>query len=383
MKNFKIVFSLLIVFVISCEVINESYTDGYSENPNNPTDAPLENLFTAAQAGMIVFMESHPARLSNLWTQHATGESRQYAGYYGYSIDVSELSFGYSWNNAYVDVLANIKQVQEKAVEEGGRENILAVSKIIEAITIGTVTALWGDVPYTEAFDVDDIENPKYDSQIEVYGLAQDLLDEAVETLENDPRNLLDGLDILSYNGDVEKWIKAAYSFKARFYMETGQIQEAISAAENGIMDPADDLYINHFGTNGRDMNLWYSFMEFDRNGLIGASDNHAFPLMNDRENSKTDEEGRMSYYYSEDGLALNILPGNAFGPSANYPIFNANETFLILAEAYAINANDNTTRNIALSYLNDARQYNENKFTGSTYQPLVLSDFETGGEYE
>jgi hypothetical protein len=382
--KFHIALALIVCFVIgSCSDINESFTDGYSENPNDPTDAPLENLFTASEAATIAFFEGHGAWLASMWTQHSTGESRQYSGYYNYNISGRDISFGTIWETAYTDILTSLRLARGKAEEAGGRENIIAVSKIIEAMTIGTVTALWGDVPYSEAFNGAEIQNPVLDSQTDIYEASQALLDEAINSLENDPRDLPQGVDILSYEGDVEKWIKLAYTLKARFYIETSQFENAISAAQKGIraLDGSEDLYFPHGSTYQGNMNLWYSFMIFDRNGYLGASDNHAFSLMEQRENSKTDESGRQAFYYNEEGTDLNTGTDGIFAESANYAVATAAETYLILAEAYA---RQKTTKGEtqALANLNKARQYNELKYEGSSYENLTSADFAGAGAY-
>ena len=93
----KLIIAVLLFAFAGCSDINESFTNGYHENPNDPTDAPIENLFTASQAGMIMLFEGHPARLANMWTQHATGGERQYAGYYTYNVSGGILTFGNAW----------------------------------------------------------------------------------------------------------------------------------------------------------------------------------------------------------------------------------------------------------------------------------------------
>lgn len=382
--RFHIVLLLIVCFVTgSCSDINEAFTDGYSENPNDPTDAPLENLFTASEAASIEFFEGHGARLASMWTQHSTGESRQYSGYYNYNISGRDLSFGNIWETAYTDILTSLRLTKQKAEESGNRGNIIAVSNIIEAMTIGTVTALWGDVPYSEAFNGAELQNPVLDSQSDIYQASQALLDEAISSLESDPRDLPEGVDILSYEGDVEKWIKLAYTLKARFYLETNQFENAISAAQQGIraLDGSEDLNFPHGSTYQGNMNLWYSFMIFDRNGYLGASDNHAFSLMEERQNSKTDESGRQAFYYNEEGSDLNTGTDGIFAESANYAAATAAETYLILAEAYA---RQGTTEGEtqAISNLNNAREYNQLKYEGSSYQALSLADFNSSGAY-
>ncbi len=369
----KIILVIVLVALQGCSDINQSFTDGYDENPNSPTDAPLENTFTASQAAMLVFMEGHTARLTSMWTRHATGGERQYQGYHNYNVTSDALSFGNSWELAYTDILSNINITRMKGEEQGGRDNILAVPKIMEAATIGTVTALWGDVPYSQALNPDEYRNPVVDDQTSIYSDVQQLLDEAITTLENNPQDLATGVDIFSYEGEAVSWIRAAYTLKARFYMHVGNYEDAIIAAENGIqaVDGSEDLNFIHGTTYQGNMNLWYSFMENDRVGYLTATDNHAYPLMVDRQSIQTDETGRMSFFYNVDGDDLNT--NNAFAENANYAYLTAGETYLILAEA---SQEENASQTVVINYLNSAREYNENRYPNSTYDDLAASDF-------
>lgn len=375
----KIILGILLLAFASCSDINELFTDGYDENPNQATDAPIENIFTGSQSAMIVFMEGHPARLANMWTQHATGDDRQYSGYNSYSVSGTNLTFGNSWETAYTDILGNIRLVYQKAQELEGVDNMVAVAQIMEAATIGTVTALWGSVPYSEAFQGEENLEPGIDNQEDIYFTIQELLDEAISTLEGNPQDLANGVDIYSYKGDAVKWIKAGYTLKARFYMHVGNTEAAIIAAENGLQakDGSDDLKFLHGTTYQGDMNLWYSFMVNDRVGYLTASENHAYPIMDTRNDNKTDELGRMSFYYNEEGDDLNT--NKAFALDADFSLLTAAETYLILAEAYE--AEDDPEE--ALNYLNDAREYNENKYDGSTYDAYSQADFPTDEELQ
>lgn len=372
----KLLIVTIFLFFVGCSDINQSFTDGYHENPNDPTDAPLESIFTASQAAMMVFQEGHSARLANMWTQHATGGERQYGGYYTYNITGDALAFGGVWSLVYTDVLSNLRLIQEKGKESEDVENILAVSKIIEAVTIGTVTSLWGDVPYSQAVNSTKNQTPDIDNQQDIYNDVQQLLDEAIVSLENNPQNLVESIDIYSYNGDSNKWLKAAYTLKARFYIHTGNYESAIEAAENGIqaVDGSEDLNFIHGTTYNGNMNLWYSHLEIDRVGYLTATENHAYPLMENRQTNKTNESGRMSFFYTEDGTDLNTNATGAFAQDADYSFLTAAETYLILAEAnQRLGA---TTK--ALSFLNKAREYNQIKYPNSTYSSLTDSDFES-----
>lgn len=376
--NFLLVL-IITLGVLGCSDINESLTDGYNDNPNAPSDSPPEELFIGAQTAAIQFFEGHAARLANMWTQHATGVDKKYAGYNSYNIGA--LDFDYQYSLPYTAIRSNLGLVLSKSQELGNKENLVAVSNIMDAMVMGTVTSLWGDIPYSEA-NQEMNSDPVYDAQDQIYNQMQVKLDDAISLLESNSRDLPEEVDIFSYNGDVNKWIKAAYTLKARFSMHVGNYDDAIQSAEKGILalNGEEDLNILHGDVLGGNANIYYQFITGNRSGYLDASQNHAYPLMQDRNNSKTVETGRMNFFYTSDGKDLNI--SEAFSRETSYPLITAVENYLILAEAYA-RKETSQDNNTSLSYLNEAREYNQEKFPESSYEDLSTMDFQSGGEYE
>jgi hypothetical protein len=117
-----------------------------------------------------------------IWLNQANGEDRQYVALNNWNNSAAS-SFDDSWNNAYVNTIMQAKITVAKAFAEG-YPNLAGASQVVEAHCIGTVTSLWGDVPYSEI----DIEGknltPKYDAQAAVYKSIQDLLDKAIVNLK-------------------------------------------------------------------------------------------------------------------------------------------------------------------------------------------------------
>lgn len=378
----KSVYLIILSFLVGlngCSDINEAFTDGYSENPNAPTDAPPEELFIGAQTAAIQFLEGRPAQWSTIWTRHATGADKAFAGYNNYNMSFGD--FNTIFSIPYTEVRSNLQLVRSKSTAMGGRDNLIAVSKIMESIVMGMATALWGNIPYSEA-NKESVSDPQYDEQVQVYSAIQTQLDSAITSLENSRQDLSTGVDVYSYDGDVDKWIKAAYTLKARFYMHVGSYEEAIMVAEKGIADLSGngDLNIPHGDVYSGNANIYHQFLTNVTVGFMDASQTNAIPLLESRNNSKTDESGRLNFYYTSDRKDLNIE--RAFTRSASFPLITAVENQLILAEAYA-RRNTHQDNQTALSYLNKARQYNQNKFPNTSYNDLSVADFQQGGAYD
>lgn len=373
-----IAFVLLLVGVIGCDSVTNSFTDGYNENPNNPTTAPADKIFVAGQVGAVTFLESHSARKGSMWAQYFSGEDRQYSSIYSYNLTASDSDS--DWFMAYVRGLTNLRLAREKYnARTVVPESQVAATKIWEAMLMGQVTALWGDVPFSEAVNSDETSTPSYDSQSAVYSSVQTLLDEAITTLEANSSTISN--DVTSLNGDASKWLKVAYTLKARYLMHTGDASGALTAAQNGIDadDGSGDALMPHGQQQARNQNLYYAFTVVERSGYLAADRSHSRDMLNNGNNSKTDETARVEYFY--DGTDLNNTDGFA-AASESFPLVTYLENQMIIAEAEAAKGTATGDQN-AIEALNNSRDYLDNKFGTDNYDDLLLTDFQAGGAYE
>ena len=377
MKRLQIKFfliALLFVGMTGCDSITTSFTDGYSENPNNPTDAPPEKVFTAGQVGAVTFLESHSARKASMWAQYFSGEDRQYQSIFSYNLTATDNNSG--WFLAYVRGLTNLRLAREKYKQrEIVPQNQVAATKVFEAMLMGNVTALWGDVPFTEAIQSDETSKPTYDSQTDVYSNVIGLLDEAIATLEGNSSTAISG-DVTTLDGDPGKWLRVAYTLKARYSMHIGNTDAALAAAQEGIAesDGSGDMMMPHGNQQGRNQNLYYNFGVVERAGYLRADRAYARQMLTDGNNSKTDESARYAYYYTddEDGATLNT---EGFAAAAeSFPLVTFMENQLIIAQVEAGTNNQN-----AVNALNSTRDYLDNKFGTDNYDDLTLADFQAG----
>ncbi len=360
-------------FIVGCK----SFTNGYSVNPLAPSTAPATQTFTGAQGSFDVFMEGFLSQDAAMWTQQATGTDRQFRGYYYYSTSAQD--FQNDWATAYTNVLMNLRLVEDEASAKG-QSNLAGAAKILEGIEMGTVTALWGSVPYSQAAQPKVTLKPKFDAQLDVYKEVQATLDDGIAQLSANMSPL--AADIFSSQGNPSIWLAAAHTAKARYYMQVARydgyssadLNKVISEAQQGILatDGSQDfMFLHSSGTYNGDMNLWNSFLVTDRSGYFGASKNFVVPMMKALAlDGKTDDSGRLSYYFTPDGKDLNTSAGGAYSSTSPYPIIRASETHLLLAEAYERLGNTSS----AIAEINDARQYNNNVFHDNS-KPYVATD--------
>jgi hypothetical protein len=235
-------------------------------NPNLPTTTTPDALLPGAEAAIAFAQGGDASRFTSLFVQDVTGGSRQFASYNRYIF--SEEDFNNLWGlNLYAgpmkDLDVIIKQSQQK-----GYKIYEGVGKILMAYTIGMTSDLWGDVPYSEAFQGDANLQPKFDSQQQIYASIQQLLSDArADLTASDPGEKVPGADDFMYNGDINAWMKFDNALSARYYIHLVNIdnnaaQNALNAlTAGGFTSNADDAEFR-FGTSETFSNPWYQYIE-------------------------------------------------------------------------------------------------------------------------
>jgi starch-binding outer membrane protein, SusD/RagB family len=267
------VLAAVVVGLTACDDLLQG--PGLTENPNSPTAASAEQLFVGVQARHAIFQQGQLARTTTIWIQQLSGvfnQQKEYGAFYNYS----ENEVQQSYNSVYVGGgLVDQRKVREMAAAVGN-VRLEAIAMIYEAMTIGTAAALWGDIVYREAV-TPGITEPALDPQQQVYADVQALLDAAIAKLQGAPTTAYP-IDLV-YQGNPDRWRRAAYTLKARFHMHTaprlGQAayQAALTAANQGINEaPTTAAQAMHgqapgdwrqwHGATLQDGNVWAQFNE-------------------------------------------------------------------------------------------------------------------------
>ena len=382
--NFKKISILLILpfLLFSCE---KWIDPDINVDPNNPAEVSVDLLLPTVQVEIAYQLGGDVTRPNCMWVQHLSGVSRQSLSYERFTYrdsDVNNL-----WYYAlYPSALMNCHIIIQKAAEEGS-PHYAGVAKVLMAYTLGIMTDVWGDLPYSEAFQGADQLKPAFDSQAQIYAAIHTLLDEAMADLqvEEEGSVMSPGSDDLMYGGDRDLWLKAAYSIKARYSLHLSKkngnaaYTDALEYLANGFTDNSENL-VFHFGSNNLEENPTYQF-DRDRGDIrIGAKIVDMMAANNDP---------RMAHYFAPDdegGFSGSppggaILSASAVGPyyaSANSPVPFMTYVELLYIKAEALletgdNAGAIEAYNQALeASLNkfgvfDQAWYDANKFTGAT----------------
>ncbi|AWM33639.1 SusD/RagB family nutrient-binding outer membrane lipoprotein [Hymenobacter nivis] len=314
----------------------EKFVTGFDVNPNLPSAASTSLLLTSAQVATGLQEETGAMRVSNIWAQQFTGVSRQQLSLDGYQTLASD--YDNDWSTVYLYVTNNAR-LAEAGADVDKNPLVKGIAQTLEGLSVGQATALWGDVPYSEAFNPA-IGKPKFDAQKDVYASMQTLLTDAATNLAK-PGASPGAADIF-FAGSGAQWLGVANTLRARYYLHTRDYANAAKYAALGISAPANNMTFTHGTALGSNQNLLNSFLNNDRPGDLTADGAFATKLLaSGHNNAKTTETGRLNYFYAKtfpNGNAIldyepNITNG-AFKIDNSYPMVTFAETQLVLGEA-------------------------------------------------
>lgn len=188
--------------------------------------------------------------------------------------DISVYSLGNTWKVYYSSAGNNLIQAIKIAESaEPVQNNVAAQSKIVLAQFMYEATALYGDVPFSEAWDPEQFPYPKYDNQKDVLNSVISLLDEALGQIEVDNPLKITSYDIY-YQGEMTQWIKLANSLKFKVYMLMADAEPTVSqqigqllTANNMISSPSDS-WLHPYYTAENNENPKFRLLKDFNNGV-------------------------------------------------------------------------------------------------------------------
>jgi len=125
--------------------------------------------------------------------------------------------------------------------------NDRGIARLLQAYSTATLVDYLGDIPFSQANDPNNF-NPSADDDQEIYTEILASIDLAISDFNN--ASVAPNLD-LYYDGDAEKWIKAANSLKFRLYLNTENTSgiNTLLSSGNLITSQTDDFQFQYTNT--------------------------------------------------------------------------------------------------------------------------------------
>jgi hypothetical protein len=167
------------------------------------------------------------------------------------------------WQN-YYNVLFDLHQAKTKSLVPGGDSVLAGASMILSAKLFQDLVDLFGDIPYSQAFQVKQNPTPAYDKAQDIYNSLMLSLDTAIGYMKLTPLKSFANVDVIN-GGDKGKWARFANTLKLRLLLRQSEISGFNPTAEltkiqndGGILQDGESISVNPGFVN--DVNKQQSF---------------------------------------------------------------------------------------------------------------------------
>ena len=167
----KLIILILAVIVASCS----DNIEDMNVNTKDPAKVPGESLFTGAQKNLVDLVVDLNVNINNtkLWSQYL--QETTYTDESNYDQTTRPIPDNH-WSILYKDVLKDLDESGKiiaattyTTIELNAlKPNKAAIIEILNVYAYSLLVETFGDVPYTEALDIDNLL-PKYDDGLTVY----------------------------------------------------------------------------------------------------------------------------------------------------------------------------------------------------------------------
>lgn len=256
-RNKKTVFMLTVLIcfsVSSCDLFEMDI----NTDPNNPAQASLALLLTNVElnASDVFADDLNTAAMDFM----AITASQSMDGF-----DMTNSTWTPEWNFLYSNPLKDldgiIKATAQQREEGAPNPHYEGIAKTLKAYYFSLMVDLWGDVPYSQAFNGDASEQqlaPAFDDDQAIYDDLLVLLDEAIAHFDETSPVTVRG-DVI-YGGSASRWTTAAKSLKLRLLIQISKANPAVKTQIDALMlegdlidDPADDFVFTFGALNNPD----------------------------------------------------------------------------------------------------------------------------------
>ncbi len=301
---------ILLGFAFAMFACNSWIDPNLNVDPTSPSDVPLKTVLPTTQVGIAYVLGGDIGRFTGCFTQQFYGWNRQHQGIYNYTFKEDDIDN--AWNTMYAGPMMDLYFIINKA-DELNSPYYKGAAQVLMAFSLGMWTDLMGDIPYNDAFKGTKTLAPKYDTQEQIYNSIFALLDNAINNLKSTTSVLKPGADDFMYGGKVAKWIKAAYTLKARYYLHLKKYDEALAALQNGFTSNDDDMQIT-FTDKETEANPLY---QFD----VQRGDVNMGPKLMELMNQFNDPRRPFFAKKDDNGLYSENSPLGPFYASINSPV--------------------------------------------------------------
>lgn len=236
MKNInKFLIFLFVGLLASCDEDLDINRD-----PNFPENINAGLALTSAEATLAAVVGGEFMNVGGFYAQYHTQapSASQYE-----NIDSNNLNTAYAntpWSQLYSGVLTDLKYITDESAANGDTASAL-MAEVLRGYTYQLLVDLFGDVPYTEALQMD-IITPRVSPGEDIYADVISKIDAAIAAYEANPTESIAGQQDVIFNSDMDKWIQFANTLKLRMYIRMAYTSQANPAAVVALVNEGNFL---------------------------------------------------------------------------------------------------------------------------------------------
>ncbi len=317
----KILFILLVFVAASCTKNFEEM----NKNVKSPEAVAGETLFTNAQKNLADQLASINVNTNiwKIWAQYVTETT--YVDEANFDIvnrSIPDNAFRTFYRNILRDLLEAknvISQEEVVAAEDvAAKKNKLAIIEVLNVYVYQRLVDMFGDVPYSEALDIDNTTTPKYDDAKTIYTDLFKRLDAAIANLD-DNYGSFGSADIYN-NGNVATWKLFANSLKLKMAITVADVNGMDSQAKaeaaytaGVISDASENTSLVYLGASPNTNPVYLDLVASGRHDFVGTS------TIIDPMVAMSDPRLPLFYTQVDTGNGIPIYLGAQYGESSPY----------------------------------------------------------------
>jgi hypothetical protein len=290
-------------------------------DPKHPLVVPSYSLFTNAQHTLANTLTSSNVNLNIFRLIEQQWEETTYTDEANYNLKSRAIPDGI-WDNLYPAVLANFQQARKyiptDVTDPVQQKNEIAIIDIMEAYTYFYLVTTYGNIPYTQALDINQ-PFAKFDDAKTVYYDLLTRLDNDIAILKaNETGASFGGADLI-YAGDPVKWQKFANTFKVKmgFVISDSDPAKATSVITSALAagiftSNADNAVFRYLALVPNTNPIWVDLVQSGRQDFVACS-----TILTYLQPTGVPADPRLPYYFTVNNQG--VYAGGAPGANVSF----------------------------------------------------------------
>ncbi|WP_250432966.1 SusD/RagB family nutrient-binding outer membrane lipoprotein [Hanstruepera flava] len=199
---------------------------------NDPQDSPTNEQVTpdlilpAAMSRTNSIQGGTMNRLGNVFMNNWSANVNSFTGGFNeeYQLIITSTFYNTIWDQLYLRS-ANYQAIIDSPFEN--YENHKAIAKIMKSFYMQYIVDIYGDCPYTQAFQGGLNPAPAYDDDQAIYRSLIDEINDAIDLINNNTVSTIPvGAEDIVYGGSMSDWVRFANTLKLRILMRQATLAE-------------------------------------------------------------------------------------------------------------------------------------------------------------